>query len=431
MGKRNWFTILFLCFFSVFAQENYELQTFIDAAMDYHPSILQAENQLQASENKIGLAKGNDYPNVFVDLNYQLIEPKSEITLPGAVPFSAQLFPTNNYDFALAVNYDLYDFGRNKANIDIASFENLYAKENKNLIKQSISFQVINLYYQLCYLREALKVNKEQQQLLEKTQKINKMFYEQGEVTDLDLINTDASLSQVLIQEESLKKSILVFKTQLLLTTGKEIIEVKKLSTPFIKKPITYRDTSLKNNIETRLSKLQSEISFKELEIAEKTAFPVIMAQAKGGYKNGLLPDIMKLRANYTVGVGVQIPIFNGNKIQIQKKIAQNNIDASLASLDAITLKMKGELLESQENIKQFFRKIQLSEIKILQTEKAVERAFLQYENGEITNLDLLRIEVQMANAKLQKIQYLLNYTLSIYAYKKALGQTFELLNYE
>ncbi|WP_196888849.1 TolC family protein [Aureivirga sp. CE67] len=433
MKKFLCIVVLLLTYSGVFSQEEYELQIFIDNALETHPSIEKAKNILALNENKIDLAKSQYLPNIQTNLGYRLIEPRSEITIPlPTVPLSAELYPLNNFDFNLEVNYDLYNFGRTKADVAIANLEQAFASNNESLIKQQISLEIVNLYYNLYFVQEARKVNQEQQELLHKTKKINALFYEQGEITNLDLLNTDAQLSQVMIQAETLENSLQVLKKQLELFTQKENINVSFFKTPFLSKPFIFNDSEIANNLEAKLSTINSDISKQQLDKAKRQAYPTILAQAKGGYKNGLLPDNKELRLNYTVGVGVQIPIFLGNRIEINKKIAQNNIDASFSNQAEVDLQVQTALFKTKENITQFFKKMELSEIKILQSEKAVEQAFLQYENGEITNLDLLRIEVQLANAKLQKIQFLLHYTLNIYAYKKIIGEQIQqLVDYE
>jgi len=152
------------------------------------------------------------------------------------------------------------------------------------------------------------------------------------------------------------------------------------------------------------------------LDVDYKNAFlmnrPTVYAQAAGGVKNGYQPEIERMRLNGIVGLGVNIPIFSGNKEHLQRKMVQINMDATKQSLQSLEENIRKDLADVNEDYRNLQVKLENTKLLVQQAQKAYDLAQVRFKNGLLTSAELVDAQSNVEDARLTQIQ--LEYQLQL-----------------
>jgi outer membrane protein len=152
------------------------------------------------------------------------------------------------------------------------------------------------------------------------------------------------------------------------------------------------------------------------------TAPPPVDVFPTAGFKNGYIPNLNTPKANYTAGISLQIPVFNGRRSHYMTVGARADLAAAKARTAGIEQQVVSEVNQAVEALKASLDKIRNSEIQVQQAEEAISLANTQYEAGVVTNLDLLDAQTAYAQAKLIHLRALYQYTMSRNQLNQAVG---------
>ena len=125
------------------------------------------------------------------------------------------------------------------------------------------------------------------------------------------------------------------------------------------------------------------------------------------------MPEIDAVTFNYSVGIGLSIPILPASRPGLQKKLATINLNASKLALESQKLSLNKDLLNSLDEIRKSQKKLSSADTLIMQAQLAMDLASDRYKYGVITNLDLLTSITNFKDAQLSRLQFEYNLLLS------------------
>jgi outer membrane protein TolC len=160
-----------------------------------------------------------------------------------------------------------------------------------------------------------------------------------------------------------------------------------------------------------------------QLSLANADNYPTAMAELSYGFKNGYMPDLEEVIENRVAAAKLDFPIFNGFKTYNQIKESRANFDSAREHTREIQDLVIAEVRQAVSEANASMEKIKASELHVQLAQEALKQAKVRYENGVITNLDLLNAETSLAEANLMHLQALYNHTLSRVALNKAVGR--------
>jgi outer membrane protein TolC len=106
----------------------------------------------------------------------------------------------------------------------------------------------------------------------------------------------------------------------------------------------------------------------------------------------------------------------------LAKEAEANMQSASLKTQD-IYKSILTEIKQVISDVKTNYDKLNAAKLHVKLAEDAVEQSKVRFENGIITNLDLINAETSLAKARLLFSQAQYSYTISQYALKRAVGE--------
>jgi outer membrane protein TolC len=150
---------------------------------------------------------------------------------------------------------------------------------------------------------------------------------------------------------------------------------------------------------------------------------PVINFVATGGAKNGYLPDLNQLKANYAVGVGISIPIFDGMKTKYNLLQAGSAINSLSYENEGTRRSITSEVREAEEYVISAKQKEVQFRLQLEQAQQAYSLAETSFRSGVITNLELLDANTTVSQSSLMLLKARIDYAASIYRLKAVLGE--------
>lgn len=383
-----------------------QLTELINKAIDNYPKLKEASEYVNLSEAKKDLAYGAYMPVISGDASYRYGKPTPSIKFPvgGGVFQEVSFLPENNFDMGLKLQQPIWDFGRTGANIQKSKSDILTSKDNLESAKNTLAYQVAQVYFGIVFLNKSVDVQNEQIKLLEANEKLIIDKIKNGDALKFDLLSTK-------VKKNSAQNRLIDLQTQL----HKQYDMLNMVTGNSTYDYITAKDAdgnlfnadavSADNNFDIKVLNDKLATSNWDVKIAKRGWLPQLVANASAGYKNGFVPDINKLLFNYNVGVGLSIPIFSSARPMYQTKIAKINLQASTYALEAQKLSLNKDIAQAKNDVDATQRKLKNYELQIDQANEAMSLANVRYKGGVITNLELLTAQTNLQDAQLGKIQ--------------------------
>jgi outer membrane protein TolC len=153
----------------------------------------------------------------------------------------------------------------------------------------------------------------------------------------------------------------------------------------------------------------QSEV---DIKAQRSNWLPKLMARGQLGYQDGYIGEqdgkfisIEQLLLTGSIGVGLSIPIYGGDRPNYRVKIAKINVQAAKYNIEATKMNLDKDILQAKSDLEATKSKLQNYESQIEQAKEALDLANIRYRAGVITNLELLTAQTDLQSAQLGQIQ--------------------------
>ena len=407
-------------------EDSLGLTAVIQQVISNYPSIKKAEQDIEAANARIGLAKAAYYPLINVAASYTRLGPVTSLTIPSLGTFTMN--PADNYDMGLNYNQVIYDFGKISGKVDLEKQNKMLSQLSMEQLKQQLSLSLLNHYYSILYLQDAIRIKDEELKTLGEHLTFVQKQEATGTSTQYAILSTQVRISTTENQKTDLQTSLQILQAQMNSFLGnpqeRQLVVKDELLPPVIldanEKLIS---AAYLQREELKIARQRSEIASTRYRIAGITNYPEFDLFASGGFKNGYIPELNVIKANYIAGVSFKFPIFDGNKV----KYNQQQVRAEMKSVDQDTelasRNIADEIIENKANVDAALKKIRQQELQLKQAQQAYELAQTSFQAGTITNLDLLDSETALAESRLALMKSKIDYTVSLLKLKIATGE--------
>jgi outer membrane protein TolC len=389
--------------------QDQQLTQLIQQAVSNYSKVKELEISYKSNDINDELIKTNWLPTISGDATYHFNAPAPSIEFPTTSgPKAFQFFPYNNYDAHLSLNQLLYDFGKTRAQLQKSNADRKLSQDNIDLLKNTIAYQVAQIYYTIAFLEDAIKVQNSQIASLRENEKMIDAQVRNGDALEYDLLTTRVRIANSINKLADLQSQLERQYIMLRLYTGAE--QKGKVNTSVVNTDLAlvtsdstldWQSSSLEvQQIKHRLQGL--DVDYQNATLMNR---PSVFGQAEGGIKNGYQPEIEKLLPNAIVGIGINIPIFTANKPQLQRKLTQINIDVAKQSLQTLEDNVHKDLANVNEDYRNLEVKLANTKVLVQQAQKAYDLAQVRFKNGLITSAELVAAASNIEDARLGQIQ--------------------------
>ena len=349
MKKRIlFFSLMSLIVSAVMAQKQWTLQECLDYAMANNITLKKQQLRQQTAMEELKGAKGALLPSVTASTNqslgYQPWKDSGISTVTNGVVNTKVDKSYYNGSYSVNAQWTVWNGGRNWNTVKLDKLSEqqaeLSAQETANSIQESIA----QLYSQILYLTENVKVNEKMLETSKKNEERGQEMVNVGKMSKADLAQLTSQRANDEYSIVESKTSLMNYKLQLkqlLEITDEQDFDVAipEITDESIFSPIpslqSVYEEALLNRPEIERLQLAVKSSDVSLRIAKAGWLPNV--SVNGGVTtstNSLNStgwgDQMKTNVNSSIGLGVSVPIYDGrstktavNKAKIQQLQAQ------------------------------------------------------------------------------------------------------------
>jgi outer membrane protein len=406
--------------------DSLSLKNIIEEVIKSHPSVKVAEEAINNSNARIGLAKTGYYPEADMTANLSNMGPVIKFSVPDIG--TVQLFPENNYSATVNYRQLIYDFGRTRQNIALENENKVMGEQVIEQVKQKLSLITVNNFYSLAFIQTAIEIKDEQIAALnEHLDHIEKMVAT-GSATEYQVLATKVKISMAESQKVDLIAVLTAHKASLNSLLGKDqhndpVVKAELL----VELPVIPSDSLLSfafhNRDEVILNEKRTSLAELRYDLVKLQNKPVLNLLASAGAKNGYLPNLNSIKPNYVVGLGIRIPLFDGMKNIYNLSQVKSAITSMSYESEFTKRSVSNELYEAEAYMVAARKKVTQFELQLQQALKAYSLAETSFKSGVITNLDLLDANTSVSESRLMLLKSRIDYAASIYKLKAALGE--------
>jgi len=406
--------------------DSLSLESIISEVVQNHPMVKKAMEEITVSDAKIGIAKSASLPTVGLESSYTRIGPIAHISLPDVGSFS--LVPHDNYSASVSASQVLYDFGKTEKNIQLEMQGKELSGQSVEQVKQKLSQAVINNYFALVYLQEAIKIKDEQLRMLNEHLNYIRKKMETGSATSYEVLTTQVRISNTENQKTDILTAIQIKISQINSLLGKpesNNLRVKR-ELGLVMHQMSGDSlfaSAMRNRDEMKLALEKDKLAKMRFSLVSAQNNPVVSAFATGGFKNGYIPYLYDPRGNFSMGVGVKVPIFDGHRKEYSLTQAQSAIEANAQETEIARRGIVDEIVEDEANMSASQKKVNQSELQLKQASQAYELARVKFDSGVITNLELIESSTTVSESRLMLLKSKIDLTVNSYKLKSAIGQ--------
>gem|GEM_PF-2219935 len=409
---------------------NLSLKDAVSLALKNDNNVEAARIIYDASRNDIAKARAEYYPKLALSGGYSRNSLINEMTLALPQPIGdkkIQVAPRNPFNVGLTVSGELFTFGRRPAAVEIArvgnrSDELRYGATRKNIVDMACRY-----YFAVVFADQSLRLLQSEADRFDKIANLVENRFDKGFVSEYEVLQTR-------FRQENYRSAVIEM-TNSLASSRMNLAKILNMPESQIPPLSDSLDFSLlpvpdasdwQQAFMWREDYLDSENGIARAKSAYRLAkslyFPTISLYTSYAWRNGNQPDIDEIKGNYAFGINLNWLIFDGfgRRAEIRRDDCLIKA-AGLSSAEhkkTISTQVKNQFLASQ-NLR---LKLDIQNKSIELAQKAMVIAQKRLEIGDITMMDFLDVENNLALAELGLLKSKYDYIISLIDIKKVTG---------
>ncbi|MBR4644833.1 MAG: TolC family protein [Bacteroidaceae bacterium] len=426
------------------AQESWGLQDCIDYALKNNIQI--QKNRVSEEKGDVALwnRKGAFFPSLSFSTSHNVgYRPFTETLaiVQGEQVTTTTSNVTYQGSYGLNASVTLWNGGINYKNIKEQKLQNEITKLQTEQSELSIQEQIAQLYVQIMYTKEALKVSEELLKTAQKQYDRGLEMQKQGQMAKADVIQLEAQLSSAKYDIANCNAQVENFKRQL-----KSVLELDINSDFNIKGDIPSEEKvlaiipnkldaynkALTSRPEIKSAELGIEQAKMQLDIAKRAHYPTLRASASLGsnHSSGARNNWgnqMKSNLNMSAGLTVSVPIFDNRQIATNIRNAKlNQVNSQLDLQDkrtALSNTIEQYWINANNNQQSYLA----AKARVKSQEASYELLNEQFLNGLKNTVDVLQGRDNVINAEQSMLQSKYTTLLNIQLLKFYTGEKIDL----
>ena len=376
--------------FLVQAQKQWTLQECLDYAMANNITLQQNRISSQQRNAEVEAGKAALWPSLSFSTNHNVsYRPFSESTINLTNGSMSTTSSETNYtgNYGINANWTVWNGGRNRYNIQASEMNKQLADLQTEETANSIQEQIAQLYIQILYVTEAVKVDSEMVKLSTLQRDRGLEMLKVGSMAKVDVAQLEAQVTQDKYSLVNMQSQLANYKLQLkqlleILGPTEFEIAIPVLTDQQVLTLIPDRQAVYQQALETRpeiqSSKLNIDAAKLEIKNAKAAALPTLSMSANmaSNHASGINTHFdrqMKKNWSNSLSLSLSVPIFD------QKQTKTNVTKAKLATRNS-ELQLQDTEKKLYSNIENFWLQATTSQQQFIAAKSNVENMTQSYE---------------------------------------------------
>jgi outer membrane protein TolC len=341
----------------------------------------------------------------FDDINFGPVDPNApEVDLPFGQP--------NNWRVNVQVQQPLFDGFRTKSAVSAARAGVRVSEIGVKATRAQVVLQAAQAYFDAALAQRQVEIAEVTLQQAEETFKETELGFKQGATPEFDLVRAEVARDnqRTLVVQFRVQRDITFVHLRRLIGVplDRQLDLTSKLDADDIEQILTAARTAAGINAGARLAVAQAKevVAAREesVKIAKGDRLPVLAAGTDFGlvnYQNQ--PFNSDWRTNWTLGVTLSLPIFDGLRRQNAVRSSQAELASARAQLANAREVSDVETAQAHANVEASKTQLETSVRTVKQAKRAYDIAELRFQQGASTHLELVDTRVQLEQALLSQ----------------------------
>lgn len=404
------------------APKQWTLRDCIDYALEHNITIQRNRISAESAQEDVKTAKADFQPSLSGNISQRVVNrPNSArgTIISGDNITTSESKTSYNGSYGIDANWTVYNGSKRVNTVKQQKLNNRIAELNVDESENSIEESITQLYVQILYSAEAVKVNESTLEVSRKEFERGQELFNVGSIASSDLAQLEAQVSsdnyQLVTSQATLQDYKLQLKQLLELDGDIEMdLYLPQLSDSNVLIPLPEKDdvynTALSLRPEIEAGKLNVESSDLSIKMARAGYLPTLNLSAGIGSTNANGSDFsfseqVKQNWNNSLGLTLSIPIFD--KRQTKSSINKAKLQKQTSQLDL--LDNKKTLYKTIENLWLAANSAQQQYVAASQKLKSTETSYSlvseQFNVGMKNTVELLTEKNNLLSAQQETLQ--------------------------
>lgn len=404
------------------APKQWTLRDCIDYALEHNITIQRNRISAESTQEDVKTAKADFQPSLSGNISQRVVNrPNSArgTIISGDNITTSESKTSYNGSYGIDANWTVYNGSKRVNTVKQQKLNNRIAELNVDESENSIEESITQLYVQILYSAEAVKVNESTLEVSRKEFERGQELFNVGSIASSDLAQLEAQVSsdnyQLVTSQATLQDYKLQLKQLLELDGDIEMdLYLPQLSDSNVLIPLPEKDdvynTALSLRPEIEAGKLNVESSDLSIKMARAGYLPTLSLSAGIGSTNANGSDFsfseqVKQNWNNSLGLTLSIPIFD--KRQTKSSINKAKLQKQTSQLDL--LDNKKTLYKTIENLWLAANSAQQQYVAASQKLKSTETSYSlvseQFNVGMKNTVELLTEKNNLLSAQQETLQ--------------------------
>lgn len=409
----------------------------IDLALRNNETVLVAESNRSKAEGAVVEARSGALPQISLSGTYQ-----GNFQLPAF--FAPEEFGGGKVEMgsdievagALRVDQVLYAFGRVGNALEFAGIYRDIADKGIRMARDEVVFQCREVYLRVLLLEDVFSISRRSQEQLKAQFDLVGLRHEQGTASRFELLRSEVELKNFLPELIRAENNLKLTRQDFLRITGLPVgTEFRLFSPPEVQHHVISDEDAIQEALNARPEIqaliLSVEGAEKILNIRKAGRLPILglygqmVLQGQSDRHHPLAPFDENHRAiSSSMGLSVQIPIFDGLRTRGQVQQAQADLHRSQYELAQAKRGVRLEVSQALQDLESLEQELAGMGATVELAEEAYGIAQSRYDNGLSIQLELsdARVAADMARMGLAETQY--RYKVALARIDRILGRS-------
>ncbi len=394
-----------------------EVDECVKLALEHHPAIKSAMSNAEIYKSKIAQAWANYFPTFSAGVSYSRND----------MQVSNFAFPTQIYDMfytpTVSGNMLLFDFGKTKAQADLAKRTYESAKYNLETAINTVVFTVKQAYYNLLFAQQQVKVYEDTVKDYTLHLEQAKAYYDIGTKAKIDVLTAEHNLGRAKLNLLQAKNTLKIAYVQLSNAMGMP----------------DYSDYDVTDNLTTKAYDINADDA---VNTAYDTSPELLAAKKKAdasellvrASRRAFTPNLSgfasysrggkRMDTDYGYQIGAQLNYQTVNLLQLKKQVdeAKATYKKDLADYENTKQTIYFEVKQAYLNMTTAQESIAVAKLSMDQAKEQYDQASGRYKVGLGDAIELKDAETTYRNSQLDYYNTLLNYHVSAANLEKLMG---------